>query len=209
MYSWQQDEDEEGEDEGDFQVSSGKSLTLFLVEATAAMGEKREGDPDEFTALQRALSCAHDTIKSKIFNSDKDCIGVVLFGTAPAKTDDSDFETVRVLLPLARPSGSAILALERLLGDQGSNTFQAEVGCGPESGLRLHEALWQCQSLFAAVPGKVATKSVLLLTCRSSPHSDSKLDGQARRKAVDLHNTDICLDVIPVCGPGETFDQAR
>merc|ERR1719187_501741 len=73
--------------------------------------------------LQRALCCAHDTIKNKIFNSDKDCIGVVLFGCRAAKTDNSDFETVRVLLPLARPSGSAILSLERLLGEQGAVTF--------------------------------------------------------------------------------------
>ena len=85
MYSWQDDEGEEGEGEGDFSQSSGKSLTLFLVEATQAMGEAREGDPDNYTALQRstscfiaptlspsrALSCAHDVIKSKIFSSDK------------------------------------------------------------------------------------------------------------------------------------------
>jgi ATP-dependent DNA helicase II len=210
MYSWQDDEDGDGEGEaGDFTFSSGKHLTLFLVEATTAMAERREGDPDGYTALQRALACAHDTIKSKIFNAEKDCIGVVLFGTRPAKSADSDFETVRVLVPLCRPSSHGILTLERLLGEQGAAVFEAEVGSGPEAGVRLHEALWQCQSLFAAVPGKVATRSVLLLTCRAAPHTDAKLDGQARRKAVDLHNTDICLDVIPVCGPGETFDQDR
>ena len=51
----------------------------------------------------------------------------------------------------------------------------------------------------------MATKSILLLTCRSSPHTDPKLDAQARRKAVDLHNTDICLDVVPVVGSQEAF----
>lgn len=209
MYSWQDPDDEE-EDDGDFGFSSGKSLTVFLIDATTVMGEKRDGDPDCFTALQRSLSCAHDTIKNKIFNSDKDCIGVVLFGVRPSKTDESDFESVRVLLPLARPSSHAILSLERLLGDQGDVTFQSEVGHGTESDVRLHEALWQCQSMFAGVPGKISTKSVLLMTCRSSPHGpDTKLDAQARRKAVDLHNTDVCLDVIPVCGPAETFDQER
>jgi len=208
MYSWQ-DEDEEGEGEADSGFSSGKSLTLFLIEATTPMAEAREGDQDSYTLLQRALACAHDTIKNKIFSSDKDCIGVVLFGNRAGKSADCDFETCRVLLPLARPSAKAILSLERLLGDQGAATFQAEVGSGPESGVRLHEALWQCQAMFAAIPGKISTKSVLLLTCRASPHTDSKLDAQARRKAVDLHNTDICLDVIPVCGPGEAFDQDK
>ena len=55
----------------------------------------------------------------------------------------------------------------------------------------------------------MATKSILLLTCRSSPHTDPKLDAQARRKAVDLHNTDICLDVVPVTGDREAFHLAR
>ena len=81
----------------------------------------------KFFFFQRSLSCTHDTIKSKIFSGDHDCIGVVLFGTRPVKTDQSDFESVQVLLPLAPPSGAAILALERLLGDHGSATLDAEV----------------------------------------------------------------------------------
>lgn len=52
---------------------------------------------------------------------------MVLFGSRPTKTDQSDFESVQVLLPLAPPSGAAILALERLLGDHGSATLEAEV----------------------------------------------------------------------------------
>ena len=53
---------------------------------------------------------------------------MVLFGSRPAKTSQSDFESVQVLLPLAPPSGAAILSLERLLGDHGSATLEAEVG---------------------------------------------------------------------------------
>ena len=53
---------------------------------------------------------------------------MVLFGSRPAKTSQADFESVQVLLPLAPPSGAAILSLERLLGDHGSATLEAEVG---------------------------------------------------------------------------------
>lgn len=45
--------------------------------------------------LCRALCCAHDTIKNKIFTSDQDHIGVVLFGCRPLATPHSDFKTVR------------------------------------------------------------------------------------------------------------------
>ena len=54
MYSWQaREEDEEEVEDGDLLgLTGGKSLTIFLVEATKAMGESREGDPDEYSALQ-------------------------------------------------------------------------------------------------------------------------------------------------------------
>ena len=54
MYSWQaNEEDEEEVEDGDLSgLTGGKSLTIFLVEATKAMGESREGDPDEYSALQ-------------------------------------------------------------------------------------------------------------------------------------------------------------
>ena len=56
MYSWQQPEDEDEEEE--VQHGGGKSLTLFLVDANTAMGERREGDPDGYTALQRLVDQA-------------------------------------------------------------------------------------------------------------------------------------------------------
>ena len=54
MYSWEaKEEDEEEVEDGDLLgLTGGKSLTIFLVEATKAMGESREGDPDEYSALQ-------------------------------------------------------------------------------------------------------------------------------------------------------------
>ena len=54
MYSWEaKEEDEEEVEDGDLLgLTGGKSLTIFLLEATKAMGESREGDPDEYSALQ-------------------------------------------------------------------------------------------------------------------------------------------------------------
>jgi len=170
------------------------------------------GDPEGLTGIQRSLSCALATIKSKIFSSDKDCIGVLGFGTRSAKSDDCDFLTVRQVVPLGRPSSAAILSLEELLDpDSGSSEFEKRFGSGEQTDVRLHEALWQCQSSFASITGKVGRKTLLLLTNSSDPHGgDSNLDVQARRKAVDLHNTDIFLDVVPVISDSrEEFDLAR
>ena len=54
MYSWEaKEEDEDEVEDGDLLgLTGGKSLTIFLVEATKVMGESREGDPDEYSALQ-------------------------------------------------------------------------------------------------------------------------------------------------------------
>ena len=54
MYSWEakEEDEDEGEDGDLLGLTGGKSLTIFLVEATKAMGESREGDPDEYSALQ-------------------------------------------------------------------------------------------------------------------------------------------------------------
>ena len=55
-YSWQVKEEDEEEEDGDVVgFASGKNLTIFLVEATKAMGDSREGDPDGYTALQVAF----------------------------------------------------------------------------------------------------------------------------------------------------------
>ena len=55
-YSWQVKEEDEEEEDGEMVgFASGKNLTIFLVEATKVMGESREGDPDDYTALQVAF----------------------------------------------------------------------------------------------------------------------------------------------------------
>jgi len=206
MYSWAEVDEEEEEDVFDDKFG-GKNLIIFLVDGTKGMAKQLEGDPEELTGIQRALCCAHATIKSKIFHSDNDCVGVLSFGNTNCATEGSDFHNVRQVLPLARPSGEAILMLEELMdGQTGAAMFETKFGLGDVTDVKLHEALWQCQSMFSAIPGKVANKTILLMTNNSTPHGeDSKLDLQARRKAGDLHSTDIFLDVVPVCGAGEQF----
>jgi len=211
MYSWAQAPDDLDDEEEDINIG-GKSLIIFLVDCTKSMSATLVGDPEGLTGIQRSLSCALASIKSKIFGSDKDCIGVLGFGTRSTKSDDSDFLTVRQIVPLGRPSAAAILSLEELLApDSGVSEFEKKFGSGEQLDVRLHEALWQCQSSFASITGKVGRKTILLLTNSSEPHGgDSNLDVQARRKAVDLHNTDIFLDVVPVIGDSdEKLDLSR
>ena len=97
------------------------------------------------------------------------------------------------------PSGENILKLEDYTDpDNGSVLFEEEFGSGESKDVRLHEALWQCQTVFSTYTGKVSRKTIFLFSNSVSPHDDGKLDVQARRKAADLHNMDIFLDVVPI-----------
>ena len=210
MYSWAA-EDEDDEDDVSEEKYGGKNLTIFLVDGTKGMAEQLEGDEEGLTGIQRALSCAHATIKSKIFHSDKDSVGIISFGHKEEQTEGSDFPNLRQVLPLTRPSGEAILMLEELMdGQTGAALIESKFSAGGESDVKLHEALWQCQSMFALIPGKVGNKTIILMTNNSNPHGgDNRLDIQARRKAGDLHDTDIFLDVVPVCGEGQQFQMNK
>jgi len=210
MYSWAA-EDENDEDDVSEDKYGGKNLTIFLLDGTKGMAEQLEGDEEGLTGIQRALSCAHATIKSKIFHSDQDCVGIISFGHEEKQTEGSDFPNLRQVLPLTRPSGEAILMLEELMdGQTGAAEIESKFSPGEESDVKLHEALWQCQSMFALIPGKVGNKTIILMTNNSNPHGgDNRLDVQARRKAGDLHDTEIFLDVVPVCGEGKQFQMNK
>ena len=130
MYSWAND-DEEEEDETLEDKYGGKHLIIFLVDATKRMASTLIGDLDGLTGIQRALMCAHASVKSKIFHSDSDCVGVLTFGNKNGQTKECDFQNLRQILPLARPSSEAILSLEELTnGDEGAALFESRFGSG-------------------------------------------------------------------------------
>ena len=59
---------------------------------------------------------------------------------------------------------------------------------GTEGGVKLHEVLWQFQSLVAGVKGNIASRRILLLTCDPDPHvGDQTLNIQVFYLA-DFHN---------------------
>ena len=87
--------------------------------------------------------------------------------------------------------------------------IQKEYGGSSDSSYAIHEALWQCQAMFNEVTGKVVSKTVLLLTCNDDPHaSDPNLKKQALKKAQDLQETDILLDLIALTEEGD-FDTSK
>jgi hypothetical protein len=80
---------------------------------------------------------------------------VLTFGTAKKVPASLDFNHLALVAELDRPNIENILALERLLGDEGQQHFQKEFGTSDQ--VAIHEVLWYSQSLFAAVKERQST----------------------------------------------------
>ena len=93
------------------------------------------------------------------------------------------------------PTASAIIQLEGLTGDAGKETFRLEYGWDGQ--VKLHEVLWQCQSLMAGVKGKVASRRILLLTCNADPHNgDQSLNIQVSKYISSCLKQNLCRQKI-------------
>ena len=197
MYSWDvDDEDDEDTMETNF---SGVHLIIFLIDASKKMKNSVADEEENLNCIQTSLKCAHATIKNKVMNSPRDCIGVVTFGNNPKQTQETQFQSLRQVLSLSMPSSETILMMEEFTDcAAGAEVFEEQFGSGDDS--NINEALWHCQTMFSSYSGKVGMKTIILMTNNPSPHQGNpKLDQLARKKAQDLHNTNIYLDVVPVC----------
>ena len=124
-------------------------------------------------------------------------MGVLLYGSSK-KFNINDFENLSLILPLDIPEGKSIQQIENYTNDL--QLLEAEVGKFDQNDQKvvLHEAFWQCQTLFNEIKGKVATKKIMLFTTDDNPHANEKnLLNMARKKGNDLKDTEIVLEVIP------------
>ena len=96
-----------------------------------------DNDDDKRTAFQKTLHCAKNVLMSKIISSDKDLVGVILFGTGKSN-NSSDFPNVYDLQCLDMPDADRILQLEEM---EKSETFDTDYGGHSES-FALSDALW-------------------------------------------------------------------
>jgi len=196
------DVEEEDEDPSGEKEFGGKNVIIFLVDGSTRMHETLEGGDTLFNTSIAAINAA---MKSKIFTSSLDVIGVVGFGTTNKVPETLDFNNISEICPAKYPCRDNIVTLEKL--SVGETDFQAVYG--GEGAIKLNEVLWHCQSIISEVGGKVGSRRILLLTCNDDPHEgDQTLNLQARRKAGDLQSNNIFLEVVPVNPPGQTFNMS-
>ena len=172
MDSWHDDDidelSEEGSDYNEWKFG-GKDALIFLIDCSPNMhrkfnvvnGESNNTANDD-TPFRMALRCIHATLRNKILATPHDNIGVLMFGTKN-RVNVRDFEGLSLLLKLGTPEGDSILKLEQLLEDT-DQVIEKDYGGSSTTSFAMHEAFWQCQAMFNEVSGKVASKTVLLMT---------------------------------------------
>ena len=176
MEAWQDATANDDEDELLDYRTSAKDALIILCDATSPMHIKRETDSEaddgeeRMTPFEMAIKVAHATLRNKVFHAPNDLVGVMLFGTAKA-VEVADFKHISQLLALDTAEAQYILRLEEFLDN--AEKFKDEFG-GPNDDFSLHEAIWQCQTMFANIKGKTGQNKIMLLTCVDDPHEVSK-----------------------------------
>ena len=95
-----------------------------------------------------------------------------------------EFKNLSLIIPLETPEGKNITKVEEFVTNPAE--LEKNVGKLGDSSAKVcvHESLWQCQSLFNDVQGKVGFKKIIFFTSDDDPHKDDPaLRKQALMKA--------------------------
>jgi len=164
-------------------------------------------------------------LKKKIIESDKNKVGVVLYGSR-LKSENSPQSHVYALLPLETPSAHAIKHMEELthLGedsDPGSDGFLAgsEFGGPMDVGepCPLRHGIWRCNQIFAATGvSKRSSRRIWLFTNDDNPFAHNPEEVEAAvTSARDAAENGVVIDLFhmqatPSHGvPASDFDASK
>eukprot|EP00301_Raphidiophrys_heterophryoidea_P002342 c11089_g2_i1.p1 GENE.c11089_g2_i1~~c11089_g2_i1.p1 ORF type:complete len:605 (+),score=172.79 c11089_g2_i1:577-2391(+) len=185
------------DDMADKSIKHRRDCTVFLVDARSSMVHGG--------FLSKCLEAARNTLKSRIISSDRDQLGLCLFGTEKKK-NQMDFANIATLLDLDEPTPQSI----QLLDEYVTNKRDIEFGSSNldwSQGFPLHEALWVCQQMFSdsSVP-KDSTRRVFVLTNDDNPVGSSRvLRDRALQKAQDMKQAGYEIVLFPFHSASKPF----
>lgn len=195
------DLNEDEEELEEWRAPTTKDGLLFLVDCSKSMFEQVD---ESMCHFQLAVKCIKTTMQNKIISSERDCVGVVFYGTAQS---DGPNDHINIYHDLGQPCASRILALEDM-EETGWKNFNTLYGHDPN--YSLSDALWTCADMFSKSSQSLNNKRVMLFTNNDNPHAGNpNLQLQAKTKASDLKNNGIDLELIHLVHPGQTFDVTK
>lgn len=164
-------------------------------------------DEDSLNSFQKAMQAIQNMYQHKIFGSDKDHLGILFFATENNNTND-DFENIFMIQDLNLPNAERIKQIESFTLNFDQKSFQNEYGSSVN--FKLDKVLWYCSNMFSTVKRKLDTKRIMMFTRSSNPHQGNlNLEKLAKKKAADINDMGIVLEIIPLTIKGEKFDYLK
>lgn len=207
--SWTGDEDEDQDESNlDDEFRSFDDNLIFLIDARLDMFRKHSNY--DTTYMVNSLRVVHATMKAKIIATDRDSIGVFLFGTGQKNSAlDGSIENTYSLLPLDTPSADSIKTIQNFI----QNPIELEnlVGHQPDTTntCPLKTSLWACAQAFTVKSKKTASRSsyrrIWIFTNDDNPNAHDAAE-QARiiQVAKDAYETGIEIALWCYNPPGHT-----
>ncbi|KAI8146717.1 SPOC like C-terminal domain-containing protein [Fennellomyces sp. T-0311] len=177
---------------------------LFLIDCGQDM---YQADENGKIPNKVAFDCATSVYLNKVFSSETDESGIVLFGTA-SQNNVAGHDHVYVLQDLDVPSAARIKETEAF-GSDGRRDVKSEFGVATEP-FPLGNVFWTCMDLFAeSVRKKRGTRRIFLITDQDNPHADNpSLRSAAIQRAKDLTEVGIQIELFGLNREGHFFDES-
>ena len=87
---------DEDEIEAAQEYAPSRDCVILLIDCAPSMLSPYPGEAGEETAFQLCMKCCRSVLLNKVFSSDKDLVGVVLFGTDKT-SNTADFKHIYVM----------------------------------------------------------------------------------------------------------------
>ncbi|CAI8018048.1 X-ray repair cross-complementing protein 6 [Geodia barretti] len=158
--AWGDDALDDQEDEAGGRVyASSKDCLVLLLDAGKQMFQG--GGQPEDVPFALCLKCVKSVLLNKIISSEKDLVGVVLYGTAKSQ-NKSDFKHVYVLQDLDTPDAPRIKEIEDMLSAQSLQNLSASFGHSDD--YSMSDVLWTCSNMLSDSVSKNSHKRIILFT---------------------------------------------
>ncbi|CAE8726403.1 unnamed protein product, partial [Polarella glacialis] len=182
-----------------------KDAVLFVIDC-ASLEALAPLKPGGRSLVQEALAAAANVLKTKVITAPDDKIGVCLYGVRD-KLNPNNFEGIRVLQDLDRPSAQRIRQLEQEVA-RPREQFEERYGSG--RAVPVSDVFWTCTTIFnVSANAKQFQPRVFLFTCEDSPCSTPAEQSAAVTRAQDLMDIGAIIEFFPLAPADKVFSIER
>ena len=186
-----------GEDSEEDKYRATVDNTVFLIDASPDMWELNTQQPPECHIIN-ILKLALEIMKSRVIQSTKDSIGIVLYSTLNQEPIERGVSNVYVLQNLESPSERSIKALQNVI-DGGIERLQALIGVrASPMDVPLKEGIWTASRLLVLKNknNRFDERQIWLFTNDDDPNKTNvDIQSKQRRVIKDAINSSIKLSL--------------